>query len=66
MTSSPIAFETGENRDKLTNYFDWQAVVYSAMEEQLQECLPTLKSEGIVYRTLLDIPTVLWAWLLDW
>ena len=60
MTSSPITFEIGDNRDKLTNYFHWLAVVYPAMEEQLQEYLFTLKSEQIVYGTLLDVPTVLW------
>ena len=62
MASSPIAFEIGDNREKLTNYFDWQAVVYPAMEEQLQEYLLTFKSEGIVYRMLLDVPIALWAW----
>ena len=60
VASSPIAFEIGENRDKLTNYFNWLAVVYPAMEGRLQECLLTLKSEGIVYGTLLDIPKALW------
>ena len=58
--SSPIAFEIGNNRDKLTNYFDWLAGVYPAMEEQLQECLLTLKTDGIVYGTLLDVPATLW------
>ena len=58
--SSPIAFEIGNNRDKLTNYFDWLAGVYPAMEEQLQECLLTLKTDGIVYGTLLDVPAMLW------
>ena len=60
VASSPIAFEIGDNRDKLTNYFNWLAVVYPAMEEQLQECFRILKSKGIVYGTLLDIPTTLW------
>jgi hypothetical protein len=60
VASSPIAFEIGDNRDKLTNYFTWLVVVYPAMEEQLQECLLTLKTEQIVYGTLLDVPTVLW------
>ena len=60
MASSPIAFEIGDNRDKLTNYFNWLAVVYPTMEERLQECLLILKSKGIVYGTLLDIPTTLW------
>jgi len=60
VVSSPIAFEIGDNRDKLTNYFNWLAGVYPAMEGQLQECLLTLKSDGIVYGTLLDIPTALW------
>lgn len=60
VVSSPIAFEIGDNRDKLTNYFDWLAGVYPAMEEQLQECLLTLKTDGIVYGTLLDVPTTLW------
>ena len=60
MVSSPIAFEIGDNRDKLTNYFNWLAGVYPAMEGQLQECLLTLKSDGIVYGTLLDVPTALW------
>ena len=58
--SSLIAFEIGDNRDKLTNYFDWLAEVYPAMEEQLQECLLTLKTDGIVYGTLLDVPATLW------
>ena len=53
-------FEIGDNRDKLTNYFDWLAGVYPIMEEQLQECFSILKTQGILYWTLLDIPTVLW------
>ena len=60
VASSPIAFEIGDNRDKLTNYFDWLAGVYPAMEGQLQECLLTLKTDGIVYGTLLDVPATLW------
>jgi len=60
VASSPIAFEIGDNRDKLTNYFDWLAGVYPIMEEQLQECFSILKTQGILYWTLLDIPTVLW------
>ena len=59
VVSSPIAFETGDNRDKLTKYFDWLAGVYPAMEEQLQECLLTLTTDGIVYGTLPDVPTTL-------
>src|SRR5439155_21617004 len=60
VASSPIAFEIGDNRDKLTNYFDWLAGVYPAMKEQLQECFRILKTQGIVYETLLDVPTALW------
>lgn len=60
VASSPIAFEIGDNRDKLTNYFDWLARVYPAMEDQLRECLLTLKTDGIVYGTLLDVPATLW------
>jgi hypothetical protein len=30
------------------------------MEERLKECLLILKSKGIVYGTLLDIPTTCW------
>ena len=60
VASSPIAFEIGDNRDKLTNYFDWLGGVYPAMEDQLQECLLTLKTDGIVYGTLLDVPATLW------
>ena len=48
MVSFPIAFEIGDNRDKLTNYFNWLAGVYPAMEEQFQECLLILKSKGIL------------------
>ena len=60
VTSSPIAFEIGDNRDKLANYFNWLAGVYPTMEEQLQECSLILKNKGIVYGTLLDVPTTLW------
>ena len=60
VVSSPIAFEIGDNQDKLTNYFDWLAGVYPGMEEQLQECLLILKTDGIVYGTLLDVPATLW------
>ena len=35
-------------------------MVYPAMEGRLQECLLILKSEGIVYGTLLDVPKALW------
>jgi len=35
-------------------------MVYPAMEGRLQEYLLTLKSEGIVYETLLDFPKALW------
>jgi len=63
VVSSPIAFEIGDNRDKLTNYFNWLAGVYPAMEEQLQECFLLLKSKGIVYGTLPDISTKDWK---DW
>jgi hypothetical protein len=60
VTSSPVTFEIGDNRDKLTNYFDWLEGVYPAMKEQLQECLLILKTQEIVYGTLRDIPIVLW------
>jgi hypothetical protein len=60
VTSSPITFETGDNRDKLTNYFNWLAMVYPTMEERLQECLLMLKNKGIVYGTLQYIPTTSW------
>ena len=60
IVTSPIAFEISDNRDKLANYFDWLAGVYPAMKEQLQECFRILKTQGIVYGTLLDVPTALW------
>jgi hypothetical protein len=60
VASSPIAFEIDDNGDKLTNYFDWLTGVYPAMEKQLQECLLTLKTNGVVYGTLLDVPATLW------
>ena len=60
VVSSPIAFEIGDNRDKLANYFNWLAGVYPTMEKQLQECLMILKKKGIVYGTLLDVPAMLW------
>jgi hypothetical protein len=60
VTSSPIAFEIGDNREKLANYFNWLIGIYPTMEEQLQECSLILKNKGIVYGTLLDVPTTLW------
>src|SRR4030095_15472196 len=60
LASSPIALEIGDNQDKLTNYFDWLEGGYPAMKEQLEECLLILKTQGIVYGTLRDVPTALW------
>ena len=59
VVSFPIAFEIEDNRDKLTNYFNWLVVVYLAMEKQLQKCFLMLKSEEIVYETLLNVPKAL-------
>ena len=58
-----MRFENDPNSDKLTEYFDWLARGYPGKAQQLRECLSTLKSEEIVYRTVHDIPNELWK---DW
>ena len=49
-----------DNRDKFINYFNWLVVIYLIMKKWLQEYLLILKSKEIMYKTLLDISTMLW------
>ena len=55
-----MIFEMDVDADKLTKHFQWLSNIYPVMKQQLEECLVTLKSEDIVFGTILDVPIDLW------